>query len=132
MSEYICPGCLANDVAEDCYHSEVSWLLAEAMRDGVEQLHPSTNDQGWEHGSITGAWYFVDGAMDVISDVGEPPYSITWTHPGGRYATLGLVNGRHLIGIEEGEGEAPTDYLGTIEPLLETVPLRTDTGKATQ
>lgn len=113
MTDYVCPGCAANDNAEDCWHHEAAWPLAQAMRDAVERLHPETSarGQGWEPGSVTGAWYFIDDAEAVYEFVGPAPWDITFTHPGHGWATVGIVNGRHVIGVEDGEGDIPFGYI---------------------
>ena len=111
--EYICPGCAAHGMSEDCYHGPLDWVLAEAMLAGVARLHPEpTRNEG------PTPWDFVDDAEAVRDHVGEPPYSLTFTHPGGDWASVGLVNGRYLIGLPDEEGDSPTQYICDLTELI--------------
>lgn len=114
MSDYVCPGCLSHDMAEDCFHSERDWELAEAMRDGVERLHPGPPQ--WT--PLEGAWNFADDAQAVSDVVGDGPYRVEYSHPrNAQYDTIGLVNGRWLIGSTDDVA----DYIGDISELLAAV-----------
>lgn len=115
-----CPGCIeaGESVWPYCHHSVAAWPLAEAMRDGISRLH-----QGDDWGTPTAmAFAFIDGAENVLDRVGPGPWTVEFTHPGGRYATVGLVNGRYLIGVEDGEGDKCIDFLGDLVDLIPIPP----------
>lgn len=116
---YTCPGCIANDMREDCFHGPLDWVLAEAMLAGVKQLHPESAP----HAGLT-AWDFADDAEAVREKVGPPPYSVNFTHPGGDLASVGLVNQRYLIGLPDDEGDSPAMFICDIDALTNTEPIR--------
>ena len=97
MSEYVCPGCIENNMAKECWHDAKTWELAEAFALGLPG-GPA------EWGTPVGrAWAFIDDAEALSGSVGEPPYAVTMFHPNGRtnYTTVGLVNGRYLFVVDE-------------------------------
>ena len=120
MAEYTCPGCAANpEIFPDCWHSPDEWALAEAMRDAVERLHPEPNPQSWERGSIEGAWNFIQDAEGLPAEVGPAPYEVTMIHADkSDFAAVGVVNGRHLFGVSDGEGDSYAQYLGDLGGFL--------------
>lgn len=98
MPEYICPGCRANDMTDECWHSERTWRIAEALANGLPGGPAEWGDP------TARAWAFIDDADALDGDVGEPPYSVTMFHVGGRpvaATTIGLVNGRYLFMVDE-------------------------------
>lgn len=120
MSDYTCPGCAANpDIYPECWHTPDEWALAEAMRDAVERLHPEPNPQSWEHGSIEGAWAFIEDAEGLPTDIGPAPYSVVMIHAEKtEFSAVGVVNGRHLFGVSDGEGDSYAQYLGDLGGFL--------------
>ena len=94
---YVCPGCAANDIADECWHEPRTWALAEAFSVGLPG-GPAT----WGT-AVDRAWAFIADAEALTGDVGEPPYEVRMIHPGGRtsFTTVGLVNGRYLFAADE-------------------------------
>ena len=60
MSEYVCPGCRANDMADECWHTPRMWSLAEALADGLPS-GPAT----WGT-PVDRAWQFIDDAVAAL------------------------------------------------------------------
>ncbi len=98
MSEYVCPGCVANNMAYECWHDQKTWDLAVALSLGLPG-GPAT----WGTADKRAA-AFLDDAEALIESVGAPPYSVVMFHPEGRssnYTVIGLVNGRYLFASDE-------------------------------
>lgn len=116
MNGYTCPACANGDTPDEfCHHTPRQWELAEALRDGIERAHPE-GAHPWS--PLEGASLFIDDAEAIDGEVGEPPYSVGFTHPGGNWATIGLVNARYLIGCEDVEGETVMSFLGDLADLI--------------
>lgn len=120
MTVYVCPGCQENGVAEECEHDERTWVLAEAMREAVRQMHPNEPPIP----PIEMAWGFIDDAEALSGSVGEPPYSVEAFHPEdmNSYTTVGLVNGRYLFAIPNTDGDVTAEYIGDCGGRLVIVP----------
>lgn len=97
MSEYVCPGCRDSNMADECWHDEKTWTLAEALSIGLPGGPATWGDP------VKRAWAFIDDAEALMGDVGEPPYAVSMFHPGGHapYTIVGLVNGRYLFAVDE-------------------------------
>lgn len=98
MPEYVCPGCRAHDMADECWHDESMWKLAEALSVGLPGGPATWGDP------VERAWQFIDDAEGLAGSVGAPPYSVSMFHVGGRpvaATTIGLVNGRYLFTVDE-------------------------------
>lgn len=118
-TEYICPGCAENGMADECWHTAEMWALATAIRDAVERLHPDAN--GWEKGSVAGAWAFIDDVDGLgHAEFGEPPYSVTMMHPNpsNDVDAVGVINGRHLFVSRSGDSGGWMEYLGDLGGFL--------------
>lgn len=105
MAEYVCPGCRAHNMADECWHTPRMWALAEALADGLPG-GPATWGTPTER-----AWAFIDDAEGLDGDVGEAPYTVSMFHPSGstNYTTIGLVNGRYLFAVDE-----EADFIGDV------------------
>lgn len=103
---YVCPGCQANGMADDCFHDEKMWALAEALSVG---LPGGPAEWGTP---VDRAWAFIDDAEALVGSVGNPPYRVGMFHPAGRQSptTVGVVNGRYLFTVDE-EAEFIVDVL---------------------
>ncbi|EIC09104.1 hypothetical protein OR221_0812 [Microbacterium laevaniformans OR221] len=119
MSEYVCPGCRANDMADECWHTPRMWSLAEALAEGLPG-GPAT----WGT-PVDRAWQFIDDAEGLDGDVGEPPYQVVCFHPEKPepYTTIGLINGRYLWAMPNDEGDVTAELIGDCG---DRVTIRTD------
>lgn len=112
--DYECPGCAAYHLYERCYHTPQQWAMAEAIRDAVTAAFPESKP-GWED-DLQGAWGFIEDG-DLANDpvIGAPPYSVKMiAYNVGRWTALGLIDGEHLFGIQNAEGDVPAEYLCNI------------------
>lgn len=112
MSEYVCPGCQANDMADECWHEAKTWELARALAVGLPG-GPAT----WGT-DVDRAWAFIDDAEALTPDVGAAPYVVTMLYPEkfAGYSTVGMVNGRHLfVTPDEGEARYIGDFGGRLQ-----------------
>lgn len=112
MTAYTCPGCLANPgIYPECFHTSQQWAMAEAIRDAVNAWFPDT-EPGWED-DTQGAWAFIeDGDLANDPAIGSPPYSVKMiAYNIGRWTTLGVIDGEHLFGIQNAEGDVSAEYL---------------------
>jgi hypothetical protein len=84
-------------MADECWHDEKTWTLAEALSVGLPSGPATWGDP------VKRAWAFIDDAEALMGDVGDPPYSVSMFHPVGvaPYTTVGLVNGRYLFAVDE-------------------------------
>ena len=119
-TEYVCPGCRAHNIANECWHDERTWALAEAIRDAIKALHPDAPPIP----PIEMAWGFIDDADALNGAVGEPPYTVEAFHPANMdaYTTIALVNSRYLIAVPNAEGDATAEFIGDCEDRLVIVP----------
>lgn len=108
MPDYICPGCQKNDMADECWHDQRTWELAQAIAIG---LPAGAATWGTE---VDRAWAFIDDADALNGRVGEPPYTVVSFHPDTMepYTTIGLINGRYLWAMPNGEGDCTAELIG--------------------
>lgn len=123
MSEYVCPGCAANDMAEECWHDENAWALAQALASGLPG-----GPEAWGT-EVDRAWAFIDDAGALSGSVGPAPYAVTMLYPEKfeGYSTAGLVNGRYLfVTPDEGEAEFIGDFGGRFQIVSADVEIRSE------
>lgn len=110
MNEFVCPSCclLGDDV--DCRHTPQTVELARAFAVCCQQPDPTDEQIG----------YFIDDADAVIDDVGPSPWIIERLDTSGgeqcrpdcaRYDSAFLVNGRHVLAIDAGEGYVEAHFV---------------------